>query len=375
MRVLLLTLAVFLGSRYAVAQQRFFWEGINYEVTSEENRTVMIYAVQRCINDFKVPKTVPFRGRDYAVTKVGCDAFQFSKCIVTLDLGDVETIEEGYIERSDGNKIVIYHGAFTGCKDLVAVKFNKVKLVGDYAFYGCTGLTSLHLSQVETVGCGAFYGCSQVGQVDFGNVKTILDGREVPGRGSSGMVYLGAFAECPNLVNIDTRNVEKIGDYTFHGDSGLQEVELGESLLSVGTGAFAQSMEIEQVKVNAKTPPACGKDAFDVKVYNQALLQVPAGTKEKYRSAENWQQFLHIDEGEFSGIQSAPLDGNTAQIEILGNQITVKGLARKETLSLFDVSGRQLQQLYYDGQPLTFNLPVGQIYLLRVGRQTYKLVL
>ena len=375
MRVLLLTLAVLLGSRAAVAQQRFYWEGIQYEITSEEDRTVMIYYASRCVNDFKVPKTVPYRGKDYAVTKVGCDAFQVTKCIVNLDLSDVETIEDGYIERTDNNRIVIYHGAFEGCKDLVSVKFRKVKHVGDYAFHGCTGLKSIRLDQVETVGRAAFYGCTNVGDLDLCNVKTISDGIEAPDRGNKEMLYLGAFAACPNLVKVDTKNVETVGDYTFHGDTRLKTVTIGEPLRSIGVGAFAQSLEIDQVKVNTKTPPVCEKDAFDAQVYSAALLQVPAGTTEKYRSAAGWQGFLNIDEGEFSGIESAPFDGYTAQIKISGNRITVEGLAQQKPVAVFDVSGRQLQLLQYEGQPLTFQLPTGQIYLLRIGQKTYKLAL
>lgn len=119
--------------------------------------------------------------------------------------------------------------------------------IGSHALYGCSSLQSIELpSSVCYIGAGAFEGCAALQEVmlpsavtslsaaTFRNCKNLhtvgrLDEMEAVG-GS-------AFYGCKSLKQVSLPRVKCIEDDTFY-ESGLEEIQLSESLTAIGRFAF-----------------------------------------------------------------------------------------------------------------------------------------
>ena len=119
--------------------------------------------------------------------------------------------------------------------------------IGSHALYGCSSLQSIELpSSVCYIGAGAFEGCAALQEVmlpsavtslsaaTFRNCKNLhtvgrLDEMEAVG-GS-------AFYGCKSLKQVSLPRVKCIEDQTFY-ESGLEEIQLSESLTAIGRYAF-----------------------------------------------------------------------------------------------------------------------------------------
>jgi hypothetical protein len=116
--------------------------------------------------------------------------------------------------------------AFADCTSLEEIALpDSVKMIEERAFIGCSALKKVSLeSEYVGLGVGVFMDCSSLSNVNFLNkVETI------PG---------SAFAGCKGLTRIRIPdNVRYIEDYAFE-ESGLLEVALPQSLLSLGNMAF-----------------------------------------------------------------------------------------------------------------------------------------
>lgn len=172
-----------------------------------------------------------------------------------------------------------------------------VTAIGDYAFYGCRGMTSINLPETVTA----------IG--DF------------------------AFVFCYGLTSIAlSESIKSIGNYSFYGCIGLTEVTIPGSVTYLGYGAFMHCYSMTSVKIEApletstwlsfffvfnstnalrkvtccaSTPPYMGLGRntetnekiynFDDEVYQQAVLYVPSESLEKYRRANQWGDFAHIE--------------------------------------------------------------------------------
>ena len=228
----LLCVLLFTVSNVVIIQaQEFLKNGLSYEVTSASDLTVKV------INgghDYKgiitIPETVAYKGKDYSVT---------------------------YIDDC----------AFCGCKGLTSVIIgNNVTSIGLGAFSE-SGISSVNLgSGVRSIGESAFYKCEKLTHVDFPpNVSTIQDDAFA----NSGLtalvipstlteIHAQAFARCKNIASIEIhcpkitnwissnvykqsiksvvigQEVTEIGRYAFSGCSGLSNINLPNSIVTIG---------------------------------------------------------------------------------------------------------------------------------------------
>lgn len=172
-----------------------------------------------------------------------------------------------------------------------------VTAIGDYAFYGCRGMTSIELPSTVTA---------------IGNF---------------------AFPYCYGLTSIAlSESIKSIGNYGFYGCIGLTEVTIPGSVTYLGPGAFMHCYSMTSVKIEApleastwlyfffvfnnanalrkvtcyaSIPPRMGLGRntetnekisnFDDEVYQQAVLYVPSESLDKYRRADQWGDFAHIE--------------------------------------------------------------------------------
>ncbi len=167
-----------------------------------------------------------------------------------------------------GDCLPIY--AFNLCQTLEKVTLDgegeeSFGYIGDYAFYGCTALKEVtFLSGCTSIGEQAFWGCTaleeieipdNVYQIDFNAFGecTALEKITLPFIGYSGSsdanMYLGyifgaysyydnADAVPASLHTVVITGGERIKAYAFYGCSGLVDVTLPETLLSIEANAF-----------------------------------------------------------------------------------------------------------------------------------------
>ncbi len=123
----------------------------------------------------------------------------------------VEEIDDDAFSYNEHLKSVVCHdgvlkvgfGAFTSCSSLQRVKMPGVKIIEDGAFFDCRSLVDVELDKLETIGSHA------------------LD-------------------ECTSLQRVKLPKVKIIGRCAFM-DSGVEELEFGEYLETIGSGAFRGS--------------------------------------------------------------------------------------------------------------------------------------
>ena len=193
-----------------------------------------------------MPATVTYQGLQFAVTKVGDNAFKdtdltgFSFSGIT-EVGD-KAFKNSHLASLDlGAVTTIGDEAFFGCK-FTTVDLSNVEVVGNWAFaYG--SFTTVDLSNVDVVGNWAFaYGkLTSVQLSSTGGNEARGAFRRAPGGGTGpGSIGEGSFSnnsigsvdfsasrltEVPNrafsnnqISSLDLGNVQSVGDYSFYNN-------------------------------------------------------------------------------------------------------------------------------------------------------------
>ncbi|MCR5118644.1 MAG: leucine-rich repeat protein [Lachnospiraceae bacterium] len=264
--------------------------------------------------------------QDSNVTIVGADTFRACVNLVSVDfskcrnLGEIATSAfEGCVKLVSvtfNNKIdTLGANAFKDCVELPAIEFSENMIeVGAQAFYGCTKLTSVSLHNVPKFNANGntFKGCS-ISNIQFNEVsvvpKYMFDHATFDENATIVIphhittIQEGAFAEAAKLVHIrieDEENakslmtsigkkafykcadlqpffdkwpskMQAIEEETFSGCNAFVNVEIPETVHSIGTKAFAECKGLEMVKLAPYTNEdnALGERIF----YNCSFLE------------------------------------------------------------------------------------------------------
>ncbi len=152
-----------------------------------------------------------------------------------------------------------------------------VKSVGDYAFYNLSGykylkLTALNFSStVSVVGEYAFRGCKNIENITSLNAGEIQDYafRSCTGLNSidlgSALLSIGngAFSLCSNLSEISFPSTLKIiENAAFEGCSGLTDLSIPSNVTSIGDNAFAKCTALKNVIYSASSITDCENGIF-----------------------------------------------------------------------------------------------------------------
>ena len=194
----------------------------------------------------------------------------------------------------DGVKFIVNSigkNAFSDSKTLSSVTIpNSVTDIGDKAFKGCSALTSVNIpNSVTCIGVAAFYGC-------MGLMGSFIIPNSVTSIGSS------AFEDCVGLSSISISNsVTTIEGWTFHGCRNLTSVTIPNSVSNIGEHAFNGCNNLISIFSLIEEPfgiegKESGLKTFTEGVFNNAVLYVPVGTKDKYMNTRGWKDFTHIME-------------------------------------------------------------------------------
>ena len=178
----------------------------------------------------------------------------------------------------------ISYMAFFRCKILTSVTFSSsVTTIGQQSFSECTGLTELVIpDNITSIEYAAFYGCTGLTSVNIGNGVTSIG--------------YGAFHACSGLTSVVIpNNVESIGQRAFFECLSLRSVTIGSSVSRIENEAFLGE-DIEEIVSLVKEPFKISSDIFSKNTIFNAALEVPAGTKDKYKSTEGWKDFVYVEE-------------------------------------------------------------------------------
>lgn len=298
-----------------------------------------------------------------------------------------------------GNSLVrIGKEAFCGCVIQDVNIPNSVVTIGEYAFGrgNGSGPVSVNLgNSVDTIGNSAFYGGnfseiripnsvryigaqafqhSKLKNIVFGNsVEFIgdyafsrcneLEEITIPNTVKEFGEYM--FQECKSLVKVTIGNsVPSLGRSTFEGCENLEELVIGGAVSTIGKNAFSGCTALSSIYVNNPVPPT-GAD-FENQAYMNAALHVPQGSLADYQAAIGWKDFWSIREFVPNGIEGAVAEeGLRPVIKAAGGLVTVTDAAG--TVAVYDMGGALLKEVKAVGGSAVIPLPVGKVYVVKVG--------
>ena len=181
--------------------------------------------------------------------------------------------------------------------------------IGNYAFGYCSGITSVNIpSSVTSIGSSAFEGCNAITSVNIPDSVTSIGNSTFNGCTGltnvnipSGVTSIGqgAFNDCRRLTSIDIPDsVTTIGNSAFNNCYSVLRCTIGSGVTSIGSDAFRDLNSIQEITVNAITPPTLvgtksGKSTLYTQFYytNNCPIYVPSESVNTYKSTSGWSYY------------------------------------------------------------------------------------
>ncbi len=269
-----------------------------------------------------------------SVSSIGEYAFEGCSGLTSVTIGNsVTSIGSGAFEGCSGLTSVTFNAekctemgsynypVFRDCTNLKSLTIgNKVTTIPDYAFKDCSGLTSVTIpNSVTSIGDCVFSGCTGLTTMTIPNSVTSIDNY--------------AFYGCSGLTSVTIPNsVTSIGNAAFSHCPGLTSVTIGNSVTSIGKYAFSNCSRLTKLVSLAVEPPTCDNGTFKEVDKTTCQLLVPEESINKYKTADQWKEFLNILG--YNGVDDVSVDSQNAVYEVYNLQgVRVGGGMREEEVT------------------------------------------
>ena len=299
-------------------------DGIYYDITPA-NRTASVTRVSYS-GGVIIPETIAFDGTTYSVTSIGDGAFANHSGLTSVTIPNSVT--------SIGNY------AFFNCSGLTSVTIpNSVTTIGEFAFAYCSGLTSVIFNAEKcTKMISAFSDCTNLTSLTIGDKVTIIPNFAFPHCSKLTSVTIpnsvtsigdSAFNGCSGLSSVTIGNsVTSIGEFAFSHCSGLSSVTIPNSVTSIGKYAFEDCSGLTKLVSLAVEPPTCDNGTFKEVDKTTCQLIVPQESINKYKTADQWKEFLNILG--YNGVDDVSVDSQNAVYEVYNLQGVRVGIVMRE---------------------------------------------
>ena len=176
-----------------------------------------------------------------SVTSIGEWTFYLCSSLTSVTFGD------------DSNLTSIMRGVFCYCSSLTSIKIpDGVTSIGEHAFSYCSSLTSITIpNSVTSIGRSAFSGCSGLMSITVASSNPVYH--------SAGNCLIETESKtlilgCKNSIIPTDGSVTSIGEWAFHGCSGLTSITIPDSVTSIGEGVFYGCNSLIRITVASGNP-------------------------------------------------------------------------------------------------------------------------
>lgn len=298
---------------------------------------------------------------------------------------------------------IIANSAFCMSRRLKTIKFPvSLKTIDSNAFLRIDDLQLIELPPaLETLGTSAFAECTKAeGEIILPSTLKKLSNKsfyytrisklEIPGtipsiptdvarycvnlrtiilHEGTTVIYGGAFNTTAISSIVIPNSITRIRESVFQGCSLLKSITLGSGLKTIDTQVFYKLTGISEINVLAVTPPTVTNypnyPAFTDQVYSSCKVNVPAESIEAYKAAEVWKNFTSLNTVSINEIEN-----NNVALQKNGNSIIVLG-NDGASIQVYNMSG----SLVYQGNDHNIALPGAGVYVVKVGKQTFKVAI
>ena len=243
----LLTCLLILWGSIAAHAYDFDLNGVYYNITDAENKTVEVTFVETgegnadfYHGDVTIPGRVSNDNVTYTVTAIGDDAFHYCSSLTSVTVG------------------------------------SNVTRIGSRAFMKCTNLQSITLPDgLQHIGYSAFDDCYALANLDIPSTVTEIEG--------------SAFSDCRSFTSLVLpEGITTIGEYFMDNCAGIKEFSIPKSVTTIASNAFGGTA-FTSVYVFWETPIAIASGLFPSR--SNATLFVPFGSQALYGAADGWKDF------------------------------------------------------------------------------------
>ena len=238
---------------------------IRYILNSPNSVKVTYIIGQPYEGNFIIPASVTYEGYTFTVTEIVQNAFS-------------------YMESSN---------SYYDNTNLISVFIPKsVTSIPRSAFWGCISLNSIKIEDGNPK-YDSRDGCNAIIETASNTLLVGCNGTVIP----NGVTIIGytAFEFCDGLTSINIPNgVLSIDDRAFQGCDNLTSIYISNSVTSIGDGAFRNCYNLNSVSVTWDEPISISSDVFSN--CPNAILYVPSGCVDAYKTANYWKEFKDIKE-------------------------------------------------------------------------------
>ncbi len=251
--------------------------------------------------------------------------------------------------------------AFAYCNNLSSFTIPiSVDSIAPLCFGNCTALQDIILpNSIKSMGMGVFQGCSTLPAVQLPTSLTLIDS------------YL--FSGCLALASVTIPpSVTSIGMGAFNECRSLKTVTIPASVNSIGNNAFKNCTGLISIYAEAGIPIALSADVFKGVNKTTCVLTVPKGAKALYQAADQWKDFIYINENQFTEI--ADPSTSVFKINLQNRHLIISEIPAGESVSIYNLGGQIVFRSNGFSEKVSVPLLAPGLYIVKIGNKTVKVM-